>query len=114
MPDYVVRWDIDVHADTPEEAAQQAREIQRDRLNLATVYNVAESDPVTAIPGPWTTVDLAEPAPPPAPLPRVGDPVRTMNGERGTVVALRRDYVVVKRQGRISDIHRSQITPITT
>jgi hypothetical protein len=40
MPEYVVSWDIDIIADTPEEAALEALKIQRDRASLATVFDV--------------------------------------------------------------------------
>ena len=40
MTDYKVRWEIDIDAETPEEAAMQAFAIQRDQESLATVFEV--------------------------------------------------------------------------
>lgn len=39
---YLVRWNIDIFATSPEEAAAQALEIQRDPASLATVFEVRE------------------------------------------------------------------------
>ncbi len=39
---YTVRWEIDVDAESPKEAAKQALEIQRDPESLATVFEVFE------------------------------------------------------------------------
>ncbi len=53
MPNYLVRWEIDLWADSPEEAAQEAFKIHRDPESIATVFQVQEeledrkySDPV--------------------------------------------------------------------
>jgi len=40
MKTYTVRWEIDVDADSPEAAARQALEIQRDPESIATVFEV--------------------------------------------------------------------------
>ena len=40
MKEYVVTWDIEVTANSPEEAAKQALEIQRDKTSTATVFKV--------------------------------------------------------------------------
>lgn len=37
---YRVRWEIDIEADTPREAADRAREIQANSESTATVFNV--------------------------------------------------------------------------
>ena len=43
MANYVVTWAIDVQdADSPEEAARQALEIQRDPYSTATVFEVVD------------------------------------------------------------------------
>jgi len=42
MPNYLVTWDINVEADTPLEAAQEALRIQRDPNSIATVMVVRE------------------------------------------------------------------------
>ena len=39
---YRVRWEIDIYANTPREAAQEARRIQRDPESTATVFAVDE------------------------------------------------------------------------
>jgi hypothetical protein len=38
---YIVTWVIDIEAETPEEAAEKALEIQRDPESTATVFDVA-------------------------------------------------------------------------
>lgn len=40
MTHYIVRWEIDLECDTPEEAAQEAAEIMRDLNSTATVFEV--------------------------------------------------------------------------
>jgi hypothetical protein len=40
MQEYKIRWEIDIEADTPEEAAKKALLIQRDRESLATHFVV--------------------------------------------------------------------------
>jgi hypothetical protein len=47
-------WEIDIDADTPEEAARQAQEIQRDPESTATVFRVRERGSNLA-----TSVDLS-------------------------------------------------------
>ena len=42
MPRYYVTWDIDIEADTPEQAALEARKIQLDPDSLATVFTVVD------------------------------------------------------------------------
>lgn len=42
--DYYVEWRIDIIADSPEEAAWQALQIQRDPESTATVFHVATDD----------------------------------------------------------------------
>jgi hypothetical protein len=54
MPEYQVRWDIELTADSPREAAEQALRMQRDPSGWATVFTVTDgSDPT-----PGTNVDL--------------------------------------------------------
>lgn len=40
MPEFRVAWEIDIDADSPEEAARKALEIQRDPNSIATVFAV--------------------------------------------------------------------------
>ena len=40
MPDYRVRWEIDIVADNPREAAEKALAIQRDPKSTATFFEV--------------------------------------------------------------------------
>ena len=40
MPDYLVRWDIDIEATSPRDAAKKALEVQRDPKSIATVFFV--------------------------------------------------------------------------
>lgn len=40
MRQYRVIWEIDIDADSPREAAEKAREIQRDAGSVATVFTV--------------------------------------------------------------------------
>lgn len=42
MPDYLVTWQIDIEADSPEEAAARALIVQRDAESTATVFDVEE------------------------------------------------------------------------
>jgi hypothetical protein len=46
---YKVVWEIDIAADSPEEAARKALEYQRDRESLATVFNVTEPNGNTIV-----------------------------------------------------------------
>lgn len=41
---YRVSWEIDVHADAPREAAEQALKIQRNPASIATVFQVVGPD----------------------------------------------------------------------
>jgi hypothetical protein len=59
MSHYLVRWEIDVYADTPEQAAQEALAIQRDAESTATVFEVLD---VTAS-GPGVRVEVTEQEP---------------------------------------------------
>jgi len=51
---YEVKWEIDIYADSPEEAAQKALEIQRDPNSIATHFEVRKTSysPV------WEPIDL--------------------------------------------------------
>lgn len=55
MKSWRVTWEIDIEADTPREAAEQAQAIQRDVMSIATVFRVVPGDDVE------TVVDLDEP-----------------------------------------------------
>lgn len=44
MPDYLVMWEIDINAKSPEAAAAKALEIQRDPNSVATVFDVTDED----------------------------------------------------------------------
>lgn len=52
---YRVMWEIDIDADTPQEAAEQALAIQRNPESIATVFSVAEWN---AMNGEFVTIDL--------------------------------------------------------
>ena len=43
MADFKVTWEIDLVAETPEDAARQALAIQRDPKSLATVFDVIDN-----------------------------------------------------------------------
>ncbi len=49
MTDYHVTWEIDICAETPEEAAQQALEIQRRPTGWATVFMVNDGKTETRV-----------------------------------------------------------------
>lgn len=49
MPTYHVTWEIDIEADSPEEAATVARYIQLDPENIATVFAVDHGDTRTVV-----------------------------------------------------------------
>lgn len=40
MPLFRVTWEIDIEADSPEDAAREALRIQRDTESIATVFDV--------------------------------------------------------------------------
>ncbi len=42
MFEYLVTWEIDLFADSPREAAEQALAIQRDPDSVATVFDVTD------------------------------------------------------------------------
>lgn len=42
MPEYLVTWEINICAETPSEAADEALRIQRDIESSATVFDVYE------------------------------------------------------------------------
>lgn len=44
MKEYLVEWHISIDADSPEEAARQAREIQLDPANTANHFYVYQED----------------------------------------------------------------------
>lgn len=44
MPCYLVRWEIDIDAESPREAAERARAIQQRPDNAATFYEVTAPD----------------------------------------------------------------------
>lgn len=50
MPEYLVQWEINVSAESPEAAAAKALEIQRDpnSIAIATVFDVTDEDGRTA------------------------------------------------------------------
>lgn len=55
MPEYRVKWDIDIEADSPREAAKEALSIQRDPGSEAVVFEVVDTDS-----GEIFTIDLLE------------------------------------------------------
>jgi hypothetical protein len=55
MRDFLVRWEINIEADSPREAAENALEIQRDPSSIATVFSVWGLPKDST---PWTEVDL--------------------------------------------------------
>ena len=64
MPLYRVRWEIDLDADTAEEAAHEAYKIQKDGSSEATVFDVVLYDGIEACffsfasePQEWTCID---------------------------------------------------------
>lgn len=42
MKHYLVSWSIDIDADSPEEAAQKAQDIQKDPESIATYFDVLD------------------------------------------------------------------------
>lgn len=42
MPLFTCRWEVEIDADTPEEAAEQARVMQLDPENIATFFIVTD------------------------------------------------------------------------
>jgi hypothetical protein len=58
MTTYRVKWEIDLDADTPEDAAACAQAIQRDRESIGTVFDVTELCNDGGTLGTRTRVDL--------------------------------------------------------
>ena len=54
MTHYVVTWEIDVDAETPQDAARQAWELMRAEDSTANVFDVLDED------GECTRVDLED------------------------------------------------------
>ena len=54
MSQHFVTWSIDIEADTPKAAAEEALKIQRNPGSIATVFEVIDQD------GKITQVDLFE------------------------------------------------------
>jgi len=52
-----VRWEIDLDADTAEEAAHEAYKIQKDGSSEATVFDVVLYDGSGPEPQEWTCID---------------------------------------------------------
>ena len=44
MPEYRVKWEIDVDAKTPQKTAAEALKIMRDPYSIATVFDVIDYD----------------------------------------------------------------------
>ena len=47
MAEYLIRWEINIDADSPEEAARIALEIQRDPASQATIFTAYEDNDET-------------------------------------------------------------------
>jgi hypothetical protein len=60
MPEYVVRWEIDLTADDPRDAARHAREAQLDPETTAVVFEVWPRDAYES-PDDRKVVDLDDP-----------------------------------------------------
>jgi hypothetical protein len=54
MKTYTVKWTIEIDSETPEEAARETLEIQRDPASLATVFDIYDEE------GNCTRIDLLE------------------------------------------------------
>lgn len=54
MQHFIVTWEIDIEADTPEAAARRAREIQLDPDSIATFFDVLDDN------GELHTIELPE------------------------------------------------------
>lgn len=44
MPEYHVKWEIDLNAASPKEAALEALNVQRDLNSIAAVFTVTDKD----------------------------------------------------------------------
>ena len=47
MPEYTVTWTIEIEAETPEQAARQARRIQLDPSNRSDHFEVTDEEGTT-------------------------------------------------------------------
>ena len=63
MPQYTIRWTVDLDANSPLGAAQQALDIQRDSDSIATVFDVQLAE--LFAPDNWETIDLTPEKDPP-------------------------------------------------
>jgi hypothetical protein len=70
--EYRVRWEIDLIAATPDEAAEIAQRIMQDRESLATVFEVQDTTDATG-PQPWVVIDRLWPEPGAVPHTRPDD-----------------------------------------
>ena len=59
--EYEVRWVTQVDADSPEEAAKHAAEMQRDPTTLAIVFEVIEAKYADDEIAHWTTIEVPWP-----------------------------------------------------
>lgn len=57
MTQYLVKWEIDIEADSPMEAAEKALEIQRDPDSIATCFKVIH--PADDEKRSWSDIDLS-------------------------------------------------------
>jgi len=84
---FLVAWEIDIDADSPESAARRALEIQRDPESTAVVFDVMPIDEAGVDPSKAQTVriDLMETGPEEDSIPEDEDPYRlvkkSMHGE---------------------------------
>lgn len=49
MPEYRIKWEIDIDAATPEEAAEKARAIQQNPESAATVFEVTDRKTLASV-----------------------------------------------------------------
>ena len=59
MTNYLVRWEIEIDADSPAKAAEAALHIQRDSDSIATVFEVYQRVPMSDKHRLVATIDLA-------------------------------------------------------
>jgi len=58
MPRYLVRWEIDIEAESEQEAAEKARTIQMNPESTATVFDVTSVDRWGWVLDEWKQIDL--------------------------------------------------------
>lgn len=100
MTTFKVRWEIDIEADTPREAAYIALQIQRNPDSIATVFECY----ATSGPGVSQQIDLSDPGPVPA---YFSDTIETLEQAEAFLSQLHKDDKLFHLEDDPADIVKS-------